>query len=227
MKEIKEIIVLKTDWKNGTNLKASIRSLIASIGDEESASIGDNESSESVTNSVNGSSKSAGDEESTIIVEESSEAAAIGDNESSESAGDEASMSGRVGVVKSYTVWPMMYAVALPPSDLGKYLGSLMVLETGNWCDCNFKVGVELETFNVHKAVLAARSPILRALFRKMLNDNPHLLVAVDMYFLDRLKVVCEANLCANFGINTVGTTLALAEQFHSNDLKCVYEGYG
>ncbi|KAL9664643.1 hypothetical protein QQ045_020048 [Rhodiola kirilowii] len=90
-------------------------------------------------------------------------------------------LSSRRGVLKHcYTVGPRTYAVELPPSDLGKCLGSRLVLETRNWCDCNFKVGVEPETFNFHKAVLAAHSPIFRALFRKMLNDNPVMVLGIE-----------------------------------------------
>lgn len=47
-----------------------------------------------------------------------------------------------------------------------------------------------------------------------------HLLAAADLYGLDRLKLFCESNLCQNIAINTVATTLALAEQHHCFQLK-------
>ncbi|KAK1437266.1 hypothetical protein QVD17_03055 [Tagetes erecta] len=47
-----------------------------------------------------------------------------------------------------------------------------------------------------------------------------HLLAAADLYGLDRLKLICETNLCQNIAINTVATTLALAEQHHCFQLK-------
>ncbi|KAL8252958.1 hypothetical protein R6Q59_036651 [Mikania micrantha] len=47
-----------------------------------------------------------------------------------------------------------------------------------------------------------------------------HLLAAADMYGLDRLKLICETNLCQTVAINTIATTLALAEQHHCFQLK-------
>lgn len=49
-----------------------------------------------------------------------------------------------------------------------------------------------------------------------------HLLAAADCYALDRLKVLCEAKLCQDVAINTVATTLALADQHHCFQLKSV-----
>ncbi|KAI5680331.1 hypothetical protein M9H77_01558 [Catharanthus roseus] len=49
-----------------------------------------------------------------------------------------------------------------------------------------------------------------------------HLLAAADRYGMDRLRLICEANLCEDVAINTVATTLALAEQHHCFQLKSV-----
>lgn len=49
-----------------------------------------------------------------------------------------------------------------------------------------------------------------------------HLLAAADRYGLDRLRLLCESNLCEDVAINTVATTLALAEQHHCFQLKAV-----
>lgn len=49
-----------------------------------------------------------------------------------------------------------------------------------------------------------------------------HLLAAADRYGLERLRVICEAKLCEDVVINTVATTLALAEQHHCLQLKAV-----
>lgn len=47
-----------------------------------------------------------------------------------------------------------------------------------------------------------------------------HMLAAADRYGLERLKFLCEAKLCEDVAINTVATTLALAEQHHCLQLK-------
>ena len=49
-----------------------------------------------------------------------------------------------------------------------------------------------------------------------------HLLAAADRYGLERLRLLCEAKLCEEVAINTVATTLALAEQHHCFQLKAV-----
>lgn len=49
-----------------------------------------------------------------------------------------------------------------------------------------------------------------------------HLLAAADRYALERLRSLCEAKLCDDVAINTVATTLALAEQHHCQQLKSV-----
>jgi len=47
-----------------------------------------------------------------------------------------------------------------------------------------------------------------------------HMLAAADRYGMERLKLLCEAKLCEDVAINTVATTLALAEQHHCLQLK-------
>uniref|UniRef100_A0ACD5WI43 Uncharacterized protein n=1 Tax=Avena sativa TaxID=4498 RepID=A0ACD5WI43_AVESA len=53
-----------------------------------------------------------------------------------------------------------------------------------------------------------------------------HLLVAADRYGLDRLKAICEGKLCQRIDVQTVATTLALAEQHHFVQLKNACLGY-
>jgi speckle-type POZ protein len=53
-----------------------------------------------------------------------------------------------------------------------------------------------------------------------------HLLVAADRYGLDRLKAICEGKLCQIIDVQTVATTVALAEQHHCVQLKSACVGY-
>ncbi|XP_031495056.1 BTB/POZ and MATH domain-containing protein 2-like [Nymphaea colorata] len=49
-----------------------------------------------------------------------------------------------------------------------------------------------------------------------------HLLAAADRYGIERLRMLCEVMLCEEVSINTVATTLALAEQHNCVQLKTV-----
>ncbi|XP_016573522.1 BTB/POZ and MATH domain-containing protein 3 isoform X3 [Capsicum annuum] len=49
-----------------------------------------------------------------------------------------------------------------------------------------------------------------------------HLLAAADRFGLDRLKELCEAKLCEEVNVDTVATTLSLAEQHHCPQLKAI-----
>lgn len=49
-----------------------------------------------------------------------------------------------------------------------------------------------------------------------------HLLAAADQYGIERLRFLCETKLCEDVAINTVATTLALAEQHNCIQLKSV-----
>lgn len=49
-----------------------------------------------------------------------------------------------------------------------------------------------------------------------------HLLVAADQYSLERLKAICERNLCSGLTVNNVATTLMLAEMHSAPQLKKV-----
>jgi len=49
-----------------------------------------------------------------------------------------------------------------------------------------------------------------------------HLLEAADRFELNRLRKICEKRLCSTVEVDTVGTTLTLAEQNRADDLKKV-----
>ena len=49
---------------------------------------------------------------------------------------------------------------------------------------------------------------------------SQHLLVAADRFNLERLKLMCEDKLCKHIDIDTIATTLALAEQHGCRGLK-------
>lgn len=165
-----------------------------------------------------------------------------------------------VGVVVSSTKGPRLYSIPVPDPDLGQHFGAL--LDSGDSCDVTFDVDGEL--FHAHKLVLAARSPVFKALlfgpmrdrnsgnieikdiehmvfktllhfiYRDSLPDSKelagssstllaqHLLAAADRFALDRLRLLCESKLCENVSVDTVATTLALAEQHHAAELKAV-----
>ncbi|KAL6659074.1 hypothetical protein ACP70R_003114 [Stipagrostis hirtigluma subsp. patula] len=47
-----------------------------------------------------------------------------------------------------------------------------------------------------------------------------HLLVAADRYAMERLKLMCQSILCENLRVQTVASTLALADQHNCDMLK-------
>ncbi|CAN6236305.1 unnamed protein product [Urochloa humidicola] len=53
-----------------------------------------------------------------------------------------------------------------------------------------------------------------------------HLLVAADRYGLDRIRLMCEDKLCQGIDVETVATTLVLAEQHHCTQLKDACLGF-
>ena len=83
-----------------------------------------------------------------------------------------------VGVVKSHTEGPKIYSIVVPPPGLGQHFGRL--LESGKGADVKFEV--QGETFNAHKLVLAARSPVFRAqLFGPLKDRNTQCIRVEDM----------------------------------------------
>jgi speckle-type POZ protein len=48
------------------------------------------------------------------------------------------------------------------------------------------------------------------------------LMAAADKYELPRLRLLCESYLCKHISVNSVATTLALADRHHAMELKSV-----
>lgn len=66
-----------------------------------------------------------------------------------------------VGVVKCHVECPKQYLIHVPPSEMGQNLKKLLDDELAS--DIILKVGDE--TYNAHKLILAARSPVFKAQF--------------------------------------------------------------
>lgn len=63
-----------------------------------------------------------------------------------------------MGVVRNSVEGPKNYGIPVPPSDRDLNLKYLLESEVG--CDIVFQVGDE--TFNAHKLILAAHSPVFK-----------------------------------------------------------------
>ncbi|KAI4317727.1 hypothetical protein L6164_025574 [Bauhinia variegata] len=83
-----------------------------------------------------------------------------------------------VGVVRSQTLSPRIFSVAVPPSNIGENFGKL--LQSGKRTDVSFEV--DGETFAAHKLILAARSPVFKAqLFGPMRVQNTQCIQVEDI----------------------------------------------
>ncbi|XP_021688901.1 BTB/POZ and MATH domain-containing protein 2 isoform X2 [Hevea brasiliensis] len=136
-----------------------------------------------------------------------------------------------VGVVKSQTEGPKAYTIAVPPSDItrspvfrAQLFGPLKDQNT----ECIKVEDIEAPVFKALLYFIYRNTlPDMEELFG--LNSKwastlmaQHLLAAADRYALERLRLLCEAKLCEDVAINTVATTLALAEQHQCLQLKAI-----
>ncbi|CAD6202549.1 unnamed protein product [Miscanthus lutarioriparius] len=123
-----------------------------------------------------------------------------------------------VVVINGFRTEEATPSATIPPSDLHKHLGNLLL--SGRGADVVFEVGGE--TFAAHRALLRyAYTDSLQEMDR----DEEgavlrNLLVAADRYCIQRLKLICEDKLCRLIDVGTVQTTLELAERHHCIRLK-------
>ncbi|KAG8645027.1 BTB/POZ and MATH domain-containing protein 3 [Manihot esculenta] len=139
-----------------------------------------------------------------------------------------------VGVVRTRLEGPKEYSIPVPPSDMGQGLRELLESEVG--CDIVFQVGDE--TFNAHKLILAARSPVFRAQFFGLVGDpNLDKVVVKDIdssifkamllfIYTDKLPDVHEitgvTSMCTS--TNMVQHLLAAADLYNLDRLKLLCE---
>ncbi|KAF8722845.1 hypothetical protein HU200_021975 [Digitaria exilis] len=142
------------------------------------------------------------------------------------------------------TTFPGSSFVVVPLPDSSQHFHAFLL--GGKGADVRFLVTGE--SFDAHRCVLAARSPVFDALLFGPMKEGTntgsciriqdmqpqtegqdkevrvimtqHLLEAVDRYCMERLKLICEERLCRYIDVSTVATSLALAEQHRCQGLK-------
>ncbi|KAK3153767.1 hypothetical protein QOZ80_2BG0180870 [Eleusine coracana subsp. coracana] len=123
---------------------------------------------------------------------------------------------------------PALNPVPVPPSDLSHHLARSPVFKAQFFGGMT-KQGIDTEVIRVHDMEAEAFEALLSFLYTDTLPEfpgerqsamNQHLLVAADKYNLERLKLICEDNLCKHIETGTAATILTLAEQHNCNILK-------
>ncbi|CAL4991509.1 unnamed protein product [Urochloa decumbens] len=127
--------------------------------------------------------------------------------------------------------------VTVPPSDLHQHLGNLLECKEGT--DAQL-FGEMKESKQTTGGIIIAIEDMEAQVFSSLLHfiytdslleadedDNywpmehyQHLLVAADRYGLERMKLICQEKLCSHICANSVGSMLALADQYHCPGLK-------
>ncbi|KQJ99055.1 hypothetical protein BRADI_3g40781v3 [Brachypodium distachyon] len=114
--------------------------------------------------------------------------------------------------------------LTVPCSDIGTHLGSLLDCAANGNSDVSFVVAGT--TFQAHRAVLAARSPVFKAeLFGSMAEATMTHITLQDIepatfdVFL-RLKLTCAKKLWEDVSVDTVADTLFYAETYSCAALK-------
>ncbi|XP_051143125.1 BTB/POZ and MATH domain-containing protein 3 isoform X2 [Andrographis paniculata] len=126
---------------------------------------------------------------------------------------DSLAMHCTVGVVRTRVEGPKSYILPTPPSDIGQSLKYLLDAEIG--CDITFQALLQF----IYSDELPDRHESIGSDSAIMMQQ---LLAAADRFGLERLKQLCEAKLCEEVSAETVATTLSLAEQHHSPQLKAI-----
>ncbi|CAL4943983.1 unnamed protein product [Urochloa decumbens] len=130
--------------------------------------------------------------------------------------------------------------IQVPPSDLSDNLGKLLESEEG--ADVTFEVEEllgpmrdrEMKAIKVEDMQPSVFKALLHFVYKDSLptmddlhldvEDKEevvkHLLVAADRYAMERMKLLCESILCKKLNVESVATTLALADKHHCSTLK-------
>lgn len=118
----------------------------------------------------------------------------------------------------------MMSNLKVPDSELADNINSL--LETGNFSDMALKI--DNTKIPVHKAILAARSPVFSAMFQHDLEENKQGFVSITDLDLDVLKEMLKFIYTGKVTKleNMADTLLAAADKVSDTHFLFVYLKY-
>jgi speckle-type POZ protein len=131
--------------------------------------------------------------------------------------GINADMTVKIGSFKAFKVHTCVLA-ARSPVFRAQLCGSMMESRENNICIDD----IDAEVFEVvlHYLYKDCLPEFMEENTEDATNMVQHLLVAADMYAMERLKLMCESKLSKTLDTDTVGITLDLAEQYNCEQLK-------
>ncbi|CAL5070119.1 unnamed protein product [Urochloa decumbens] len=139
-------------------------------------------------------------------------------------------------VIESHTVQDELNSVLVPPSNLHKNFGEMLKdgegADSGALWSTKKKATSCIRIDDMEPSIFEA---LLHFIYTDCLPDSynngwnaamQHLLVAADRYGVERLRLMCESKLSEAIDVETVSTTLALAEQHDCSQLKQACIGF-